>query len=165
MCKCRREVIAIIIHQMIFIASKLISYFLNYPSDILFGKFCTSYLNTLSANAIAKKTEIMANEWHLFHYYFFICFMTSTTTFHMTLSWKIYFFFFTFFPFFFFLQMPQDKTHLNLNCSPSSSCSRGEISKIPLKYSSEFTYIKIEWKNFFLSVCNLTYEKLYGCPP
>lgn len=23
-------------------------------------------------------------------------------------------------------------THLNLNCSPSSSCSRGEISKIPL---------------------------------
>lgn len=32
----RRKVIAVIVHQMIFVSSKLISYLLDYPPDILF---------------------------------------------------------------------------------------------------------------------------------
>jgi hypothetical protein len=38
---------------MIFVSSKLISYLLDYPPDILFWEFCVSYLD-----ALPKKTNL-----------------------------------------------------------------------------------------------------------
>lgn len=74
---------------MIFVASELISNFLNYSSNVFFWEFCIANLNTLSTIERIVRTTL--------------CGMT-----------------------------PAKHIHLKRNCSPSSSFSRGVISKIPL---------------------------------
>lgn len=43
-----RKVIAVVVHQMVFVASKLVSDLLRYPSDVLFWEFSVADLNALS---------------------------------------------------------------------------------------------------------------------
>lgn len=43
-----REVIAVVVHQMVFVASKLVADFLNYPADLVFGEIGAADLYTLS---------------------------------------------------------------------------------------------------------------------
>lgn len=42
------EVIAVVVHQMVFVASKLVADFLNYPADLVFGEIGAADLYTLS---------------------------------------------------------------------------------------------------------------------
>jgi hypothetical protein len=45
--------ITVVVHQVVFVPSKLVPDFLDYPSDIFFGKFCVSYLD-----ALPKKQDV-----------------------------------------------------------------------------------------------------------
>lgn len=62
--------IAIVVHEMVFVTAELISYFLYYPSDVFVWKFCVADVNALSKAELFAKLVIFtrcnfkdATEW------------------------------------------------------------------------------------------------------